>query len=194
MAQVEGLLIMGGVRFHTTRRAAPKKGDGVTLDGEIGLPANRGKLIDGQANIHFDHPVTSGAGQVMVMGAPTHAVVMSAIGELNAIKQTQAKKHLNGAVDGRAPQAWFHPPQHLPQIINREICTTVREFNETFLNQAAWASGALAHFLKGGAYLIRDHEFASFLLYCLINDAPPQARIPWLDAAEVCNDAGSAGG
>ena len=69
----------------TARRAAPKKGDGVALDGKIGLFANGGKLIDGQANIHLDYQVTLRAGQVMVMGAPTNPVVMRAIGELDAV-------------------------------------------------------------------------------------------------------------
>ena len=159
---------MRSVWFHTAGRAAPKKGYGVSLDSEIGLPANRGKLIDGQANIHLDHHVTLRAGQMMVMGAPAHPVVMRAIGELNAIKQAQAKKHLNRAVDCRATQARFRLAQHLPQIINREICSTGRQFNETFLNQAARARGALASFLKGGMYLICNHELASFLCFLTI--------------------------
>ena len=158
---------------HTARRAAPEKGDGVTLDGEIGLFADGGKLIDGQANIHLDHQMTLRAGQMMVMNAPTNTVVMRAIGELNAIEQTQTKKHLNRAVDSCASQARLHLPQHLPQIINGEICPTVREFNQTFLDQAARARIALAGFLKGGSYLICDHEFDSFLYFLtMLRDRP----------------------
>ena len=101
---------MMGFWPHTARGAAPEKGDGVTLNGEIGLFAYGGKLIDGQANIHLDHQMTPRAGQMMVMSAPTNTVVMRSIGELNAIEQTQTKKHLNRAVDSCASQAGFYLP------------------------------------------------------------------------------------
>jgi hypothetical protein len=164
------------MRFFMTRparRAAPKKGDRVTLDCEIGLFANSDELIDGQANIYFDHTVTLRAGQVVVMGSPTNTVMMCAIGELNTIQQTHAKKHLNCPVDSCASQARLSLPQILPQIINGEICPTAREFNQTFLDQAARARNALARFLKGGAYLICDHEFDSFLCFLtMLRDRP----------------------
>jgi hypothetical protein len=145
----------------------------VTLDCEIGLFANSGKLIDGQANIHLDHPVTLRAGQVVVMRTPTNTIMMRAIGELNTIQQTHTKKRLDCAVDSCTPQASFHLPQILPQIIDGEICPTVREFNQTFFDQAARARNALARFLKGGAYLICDHEFNSFLSFLtMLRDSP----------------------
>jgi hypothetical protein len=158
---------------RSARQAAPKKGNGMTLDCEIGLFADGGELIDGQANIHLDYTVTLRAGQVMVMGTPTNTIVMRAVGKLNAIQQTHAKKHLNRAIDSRASQAGFVLPQILPQIINGEICPTVREFNQTFLDQAARARIALARFLKGCAYLICDHEFDSFLYFLtMLRDRP----------------------
>jgi hypothetical protein len=102
------------VWVRSARRAAPKKGDGMTLDCEIGLFADRGKLIDGQADIYLDHPVTLRAGQVMMMGTPTNTIMMRAIGKFNALQQTRAEKHLNCAIDSRAPQTGFHLPQILP--------------------------------------------------------------------------------
>ena len=99
---------------RSARRAAPKKGDGVTLNCEIGLFADGGKLIDGQADIYLDHPVTLRAGQVMMVGTPTNTVMMRSIGKLYAIQQTHAKKRLNCAVDSCASQAGFNLPQILP--------------------------------------------------------------------------------
>lgn len=98
----------------SARRAAPKKGDRVTLNCEIGLFANGGELIDGQANIHLDYTMTLRAGQVVVMGTSTNTIMMRAISELNAIQQTHADKHLNRAVDSRASHAQLHLPQILP--------------------------------------------------------------------------------
>lgn len=158
---------------HSARRAAPEKGDGVTLNCKIGLFADGGKLIDGQANINLDHQVTLRAGQVVVMSTPTNTIMMRAIGELNAIQQPQAKKRLNRAIDSCPSQAGFILPQILPQIINGEICPAVREFNQTFLDQAARTRIALAGFLKGGAYLICNHEFDSFPCFLtMLRDRP----------------------
>src|SRR5579872_5405519 len=85
-------MMMMVFRAHTTRRAAAKQGDGVTLDGKIGLFSHRGKLISGQANVYLDHAVALGAGQMVVMRPAAHAIVMGAIGELDTIQYPHAEE------------------------------------------------------------------------------------------------------
>ena len=61
----------------------------MTLDSEVGLISNRVELIDMQADIDLHDTVTISAGEVMMVFAATHAIVMRAISEFDAIKQTQ---------------------------------------------------------------------------------------------------------
>ena len=58
----------------------------MTLDSEIGLFANRGKLIDGQADIDLNDAMALGTGQVVVMRTTTYAVMVRAVGKLNAVQ------------------------------------------------------------------------------------------------------------
>jgi len=79
----------------TAARAATEERKCVPLNREVLLALDRGKLVCGETDIHLDHTVALGTGQVMVVVVATDAVVVGTIRELDAIEQACIHQHLD---------------------------------------------------------------------------------------------------
>jgi len=139
----------------------------MALDGEIRLFAEFGELLGRNADIDIDHAMANGAGQVMmVLISSADAIAVRAIGELDAIEQTRVDQHLNGTIDGSAPQAWFALAQLLPEIIHRKVAATLSQFDQALGDDAARARCALTYLIEHSINLVCDHERVSLSAGC----------------------------
>lgn len=120
----------------------------MSFDGKICLVADGRKLIFWQADVHLFDAVAVRAGEMMMVAISTDAIVVRAVGELNAIQQTHADQLLDSAVDRGAPQTWLLCSHVLPQIINREIGTALCQSYQAFRNKPSRACITLAYFIK----------------------------------------------
>ena len=123
----------------------------MAFDGEIGLVADRFNLLNWEANVNFDDTVAICAGQVMMVAATADAVMVRAVGELDAVQQADSDQHLNGAVDGGTSQARLALPQLLPQVIDGEVVATTCKLYQPIRDKLTRARLALARFGEGGA-------------------------------------------
>ena len=78
------------------------------FDGKIGLGADVGKLLIGQADIDLDDAMAVRAGEVMmVVLFATDTIVVRSVRELDAIEQTERDQFLYRTIDGGATQMWL---------------------------------------------------------------------------------------
>ena len=107
-----------------------------------------GELVNGEADIYVYDAVTLCAGQVMVMIVATDAVVMCAIGKLDAIQQAHTDE-LFHRTENRCPaQARLYLPELMPEIICGKVGTTGGKLCQSLGNEPARARTALAHLVE----------------------------------------------
>ncbi len=132
----------------STVLTTPEESERVSFDGKICLVADGGKLIFWQADVYLFDTVAARAGEMMVVTISTDAIVMRAVGELNTIQQTHTDQLLDSAVDGSASQARLLCSHVLPQIINREIGTTLCQSYQAFRDKPSRTCITLAYFIE----------------------------------------------
>ncbi len=129
----------------TAVSTAAKEGECVSFNDKVLLLPNSRKLSSRQAEIDIDNAVALRASEVMVVFAPaTYAIVMGAIGKLDAGEQSPVHQFFDCAVDRRAAYAWLGLAEFLPEIFNGEIRAAAFEIDQAFRNEFARARVALA--------------------------------------------------
>lgn len=154
-----------GVWSGAAGGAAAEERDGVPFDREVSEGAESGELFGGQADIHVNHAMAGGAGQVMVVAvAAADTIAVRAVGKIDAIEQAGVDQHFDGAIDRGSAQARLTLAQILPEIVHREITTALGQFTQALGDQAARASVALAFLVKHGVNFFAYHKNSSFPL------------------------------
>ncbi|EFH86573.1 hypothetical protein Krac_7875 [Ktedonobacter racemifer DSM 44963] len=147
--------------------AAAEEGEGVSLDGEISLVADLRELFFREADIYLDHAMTLVAGQVMVVAVPADAIVVRAIGEVDAVEQALIDELFYRAVDGRATQVGIIFANILPQVINGKIGFVLSELNEPLFDKPTRACATLTDFIERGTDLFFDGMCLGHVAYSL---------------------------
>src|SRR5579872_5029455 len=97
-------------------RAATKKLQAMTFDGEIGEGFDAGKLLFAETGVYLAHFAAGGTGDVVVMttGVMEETETMRAIGELDAIKQVQFLQYFYSAEYRCSPDIGVTRQRHVP--------------------------------------------------------------------------------
>lgn len=121
----------------------------MSFNNKVLLLPNARELSSREAEIDIDNAMALRASEVVVVFAPTtHAIVMGAIGELDAGEQSPGHQFFNRAVDRRAAYTWLVLAEFLPEVLNGEIRAATFEGNQAFRNEFAGACIALAYFVE----------------------------------------------
>lgn len=121
----------------------------MSFNDKVLLLPNDCKLTSGQAEIDIDNAMALRASEVVVVFVPaTDTIVMSAIGKLDAGKQSHVHQFFDRTINRCAANAWLGLAKFLPEVFNSEVSTTAFEVDQAFRDELARARVALAQLVE----------------------------------------------